>query len=274
ETRKYIRTRWISEDFLPEDLKSTKVSQLYTLSDPEFTFIKKFLEKREQRRLSQNDLLLMDTIVPTNDFEIPTQYMALLESEIFSNNSSLNSSSVVWRDKLCTSRSPEKMQEVCNISEAFGRPPNYKLDIAEKTIRNVATVVDFFDLVKYTGEEDTIVVVDKYYSYNLNKDNKLHKSKEFKKGLVEHFETFIGNNNELYTTANTASNHCSEYRKCGQELISGLQPLSNANKDSDNSDSKIDVRMINNKKLGESKKCTKKNKKRSKTSNSGSQLRK
>ncbi|RIB06738.1 hypothetical protein C2G38_2216305 [Gigaspora rosea] len=220
ETRKYIRTRWISEDFLPEDLKSTKVSQLYTLSDPEFTFIKKFLEKREQRRLSQNDLLLMDTIVPTNDFEIPTQYMALLESEIFSNNSSLNSSSVVWREfgfKLCTSRSPEKMQEVCNISEAFGRPPNYKLDIAEKTIRNVAT-----------GEEDTIVVVDKYYSYNLNKDNKLHKSKEFKKGLVEHFETFIGNNNELYTTANTASNHCSEYRKCGQELISGLQPLSNA----------------------------------------------
>ncbi|CAG8788896.1 15257_t:CDS:2, partial [Gigaspora rosea] len=67
----------ISEDFLPEDLKSTKVSQLYTLSDPEFTFIEKFLEKREQRRLSQNDLLVIDA----------------MESEIFSNNSSLNSSS-------------------------------------------------------------------------------------------------------------------------------------------------------------------------------------
>ncbi|CAG8807662.1 13966_t:CDS:2, partial [Gigaspora rosea] len=65
ETHKYIRTQWISEDFLPEDLKSTK-----------------FLEKREQRRLSQNDLLVIDAI----------------ESEFFSNNSSLNSSSAVWRE--------------------------------------------------------------------------------------------------------------------------------------------------------------------------------
>ncbi|CAG8715968.1 16681_t:CDS:2 [Gigaspora margarita] len=48
ETHEYIRTRWISEDFLPEDLKSTKVSQPYTLSDSKFTFIEKFLEKREQ----------------------------------------------------------------------------------------------------------------------------------------------------------------------------------------------------------------------------------
>ncbi|RIB03520.1 hypothetical protein C2G38_2224819 [Gigaspora rosea] len=138
------------------------------------------------------------------------------------------------------------MQKVYNISEAFGRSKNYKLDIAEKTTRNVAigeklegyyhvfnpqyfrnsfdeVVVDFFNLVKPTSEEDTIVVVDKYYSHNLNKDNKLHKSKEFKKGLVEHFGAFTGNNNEPYTTANTVSNHCSEHRKCVQELISGLQ---------------------------------------------------
>ncbi|RIB11970.1 hypothetical protein C2G38_2202061, partial [Gigaspora rosea] len=263
ETREYIRTRWISEDFLPEDLKSTKVSQPYTLSDPEFTFIEKFLEKREQRRLSRNDLLVMDT----------------MESEIFSNNGSLNSSSAVWREFGLWTYFPKipdfnkcfhhhcrrlwskvnhahreaqkKMQKVYNISEAFGQPSNYKLDVAEKTTRDVATgeefegyyhvfnpqcfrnsfdevVVDFFDLVKPTGEEDTIAVVDKYYSHNLNKDNKLHKSKEFKKGLVEHFGAFTGNNNEPYTTANTASNHCSEHRKCVRELISGLQPLSNA----------------------------------------------
>ncbi|RIB06630.1 hypothetical protein C2G38_2216612 [Gigaspora rosea] len=96
----------------------------------------------------------------------------------------------------------KKMQKVYNISETFGRPSNYKLDVAEKTTRDVAT-----------GEDDTIVVVNKYYSHNLNKNNKLHKSKEFKKGLVEHFEAFIGNNNEPYTTANTASNHCLEHRK-------------------------------------------------------------
>ncbi|RIB07142.1 hypothetical protein C2G38_2215308 [Gigaspora rosea] len=89
ETRKYIQARWILEDFLPEDLKLTKVSQPYILSDPEFTFIEK------------------------NSFD--------------------------------------------------------------------EVVVDFFNLVKSTSEEDTIAVVDKYYSYNFNKNNKLHKSKEFKK---------------------------------------------------------------------------------------------
>ncbi|RIB10419.1 hypothetical protein C2G38_2250790 [Gigaspora rosea] len=181
--------------------------------------------------------------------------MVLLESEFFSNNSSLNSSSAVWREfRLWTyfqkipdfnkcfhhhcrrlwskvnhahREAQKKMQEVYNISEAFGRPKNYKLDIAEKTTRDVATV-DFFDLVKPTSEEDTIAVVNKYYSHNLNKDNKLHRSKEFKKGLVEHFGAFTGNNNEPYTTANTASNHCSEHRKYVRELISRLQPLSNA----------------------------------------------
>ncbi|CAG8816333.1 9663_t:CDS:2, partial [Gigaspora rosea] len=29
-----------------------------------------------------------------------------------------------------------------------------------------------------------------------------------------HFGAFTGNNNEPYTTANTASNHCSEHQKC------------------------------------------------------------
>ncbi|RIB30963.1 hypothetical protein C2G38_2237906 [Gigaspora rosea] len=143
------------------------------------------------------------------------------------------------------------MQEVYNISEAFGQPKNYKLDVAEKTTRDVAigkklegyyhvfnpqcfrnsfdeVVVNFFDLVKSTSEEDTIAVVDKYNSHNLNKDNKLHRSNEFKKGLVEHFGAFTGNNNEPYTTTYTASNHCSEHRKCVRELISGLQLLSNA----------------------------------------------
>ncbi|CAG8582719.1 13236_t:CDS:2 [Gigaspora rosea] len=235
ETREYIRTRWISEDFLPEDLKSTKVSQPYTLSDPEFTFIEKFLKKREQRRLSRNDLLVMDA----------------MESEIFSNNGSLNSSSAVWREfglwayfpkipdfNKCFHHHCRRLWSKVNHAHREAQKKNAESEEFEgyyhvfnpQCFRNSfdEVVVDFFDLVKPTGEEDTIAVVDKYYSHNLNKDNKLHKSKEFKKGLVEHFGAFTGNNNEPYTTANTASNHCSEHRKCVRELISGLQPLSNA----------------------------------------------
>ncbi|RIB01443.1 hypothetical protein C2G38_2150457 [Gigaspora rosea] len=160
-------------------------------------------------------------------------------------------SSFLVKNKPCTLRSPEKNAGSVQFSEAFGQLKNYKLDVAGKTTRDMATgeklegyyhvfnsqcfrnsfdevVVDFFDLVKSTSEEDTIVVVDKYYSHNLNKDNKLYRSKKFKKGLVEHFGAFTGNNNEPYTTANTASNYCSEHRKCVRKLISGLQLLFNA----------------------------------------------
>ncbi|CAG8727658.1 21866_t:CDS:2, partial [Gigaspora margarita] len=198
ETCEYIRTRWISEDFLSEDLKSTKVSQPYTLSNPEFTFVKKFLEKREQRRLSRNNLLVMDTTgpnnnitnslpprtiqpIPTNDFEIPTQYMALLESEIFNFNKCFHHHCRhLWsKVKHVHQEAQKKIQKIYNISEAFGRLSNYKLDVAEKTTRDMATdekfesyyhvfnpqcfrnffdevVVNFFDLVKPTDEEDAI----------------------------------------------------------------------------------------------------------------------
>ncbi|CAG8842920.1 43076_t:CDS:2, partial [Gigaspora margarita] len=170
--------------FLPKDLKLTKVSQLYILSDPEFTFIEKFLEKREQQRLSQSDLLVMDTTA-------------------------------------------EKTTKDMTIEEKF---EGYYHVFSSQYFRNSfdEVVVDFFDLLKLIVAEGAIVVVNKYYSYNLNKDNKLHQFKEFKKKLVEHFGAFTGNNNELYTTTNTASNYCLEYRKCVQELISELQSLSNA----------------------------------------------
>ncbi|CAG8837329.1 7988_t:CDS:2, partial [Cetraspora pellucida] len=46
-------------------------SQPYTLSDPEFTFIKKFLEKREQQ-LSRNDLLVMDAMAEKTTKDVAT----------------------------------------------------------------------------------------------------------------------------------------------------------------------------------------------------------
>ncbi|CAG8630967.1 3716_t:CDS:2 [Acaulospora morrowiae] len=52
------------------------------------------------------------------------------------------------------------------------------------------------------------------------------KSKQFASNMIEHFCSFTDSNNEPYTTANTASNHCQEHLACIQELIQGLQPLS------------------------------------------------
>ncbi|CAG8711801.1 6172_t:CDS:2, partial [Gigaspora rosea] len=88
EAREYIHTRWISEDFFSSDIKSTKISQPYTLIDPKFTFVKKFLERRQQRliTLSLPPQIIQPT--PIDYSEIPIQYMTLLESEIFNEGSS------------------------------------------------------------------------------------------------------------------------------------------------------------------------------------------
>ena len=80
EVHKYICIQWISEDFFSSDFKSTKISQPYALIDPKFTFIKKFLEKRQQRQTIQP--------MPIDNSEIPIHYMTLLESEIFNEGSS------------------------------------------------------------------------------------------------------------------------------------------------------------------------------------------
>ncbi|CAG8715961.1 16680_t:CDS:2 [Gigaspora margarita] len=106
--------------------------------------------------------------IPTNDFEIPTQYMALLESEIFNFNKCFHHyCRRLWsKVKHAHLEAQKKMQKVYNISEAFGNSFD-------------EVVVDFFDLVKPTDEENAIAVVDKYYSHNLNKDNNL---KNLRKG--------------------------------------------------------------------------------------------
>jgi len=141
----------------------------------------------------------------------------------------------------------KKIQGEYNISETFSRSSKNKLDKANEITKNVAignkfegyyhvfepqcfknsfgeTVVDFFVLRNVKVIEDSRMIVSQYYNHNL--DNKKHQSKEFKKELVEHFGAFTGNNNEPYTTANTASSHNRDHLKCVQELIQGLQPLS------------------------------------------------
>ncbi|CAG8791326.1 10075_t:CDS:1, partial [Racocetra persica] len=46
-------------------------------------------------------------------------------------------------------------------------------------------------------------ILNKYYKHTLS--NYSHQSKNFVKGLIEHFGCFTDSNNELYITVNTAS---------------------------------------------------------------------
>ena len=47
ETKQYILSQWISEDFLASDLISNNHQQPIVYINPQFTFLEKFLEKRE-----------------------------------------------------------------------------------------------------------------------------------------------------------------------------------------------------------------------------------
>ncbi|CAG8816102.1 5706_t:CDS:2, partial [Racocetra persica] len=68
----------ISEDFFSSDLKSAKTSQPYTLINPKFTFVKKFLERRQQRLFTSSLPPQIIQPIPINNSEIPIYYMTLL----------------------------------------------------------------------------------------------------------------------------------------------------------------------------------------------------
>ncbi|CAG8827674.1 14791_t:CDS:2, partial [Gigaspora rosea] len=125
----YICTRWISEDFFSSDLKSTKILQPYTLIDPKFTFIKRFLERRQQRQTIQ--------LMPIDNSEIPIHYMTLLKSEIFNKGSS-NSTPEEWKEFGCGLIFKEKIQKEYNISGMFSQSSTNKSDVAKEATKDVA----------------------------------------------------------------------------------------------------------------------------------------
>ncbi|CAG8567392.1 3766_t:CDS:2, partial [Acaulospora morrowiae] len=145
-----------------------------------------------------------------------------------------------------TQRNPPKLYD---IPEVFLRHPDDKLFIADEMTKKVAgginldgfkyvyqpqcfknavseTIIDFFDLNNPLITKTAQVVVDQYYNHTLN--NSPHWSNQFTKNLIEHFGCFTDSNNEPYTTTSTASTHCQEHQKCVQDLIRGLQPISDA----------------------------------------------
>jgi hypothetical protein len=65
ETKRYIFTQWVSEDFLPSDLISNNNHQQpITYINPRFTFFEKFLEKRRQRLVVKE--LIDQEVLPLN----------------------------------------------------------------------------------------------------------------------------------------------------------------------------------------------------------------
>ena len=307
----------MSEDFLSNDLKSVNISQPTSVIDPKFTFLDKFLEKRLQRKIVKgliDQRLIPPDAVKTNTFTlkfnklsntqlvifqeairnelyksgvsqsiqstslIPTDFMDLLESEVFGINSEANSMNFSleqeklwehfarWAYFFIGPNFRKQFRDHCHrlwfkIEHAYqylndqNNPfeeklnPQDKLYIAEEITEKVAhginfkgyfhifnpqcfknafgeTLVDFFDLTNPIAVKETQMVVNQYYDHT--RTNPFHQSKNFAKGLIEHFGSFTDSNNEPYITANTVSNHCREHLGCVQKLIKGLQPFLNA----------------------------------------------
>ncbi|CAG8560445.1 6058_t:CDS:2, partial [Acaulospora colombiana] len=83
QSRDYICTLWISEDFLASDLKSVNYSEPTNIIPPEFTFLEKFLEKRLQRQIVKkliNRRLLTPEVVKPNTYTL--NFDALSNSQL------------------------------------------------------------------------------------------------------------------------------------------------------------------------------------------------
>lgn len=142
----------------------------------------------------------------------------------------------------------KKPLEDYEIPEIFQRHPKDKLFIADETTKKIInnihldnyqyisksrcikntfgeTIVDFFDLDNPEFVKIAQTVVDKYYDHTRKHTN--HQSTQFINNLAEQFGCLTDSNIEPYVTASTASTHSQEHRSCVNELIQGLQPLSN-----------------------------------------------
>ncbi|CAG8592418.1 7575_t:CDS:2 [Acaulospora morrowiae] len=199
--------------------------------------------------------------------EIPTNFMELLESEVFNRTSLDTEYPTLQKNPLALVESPMEKLLWKNfalwgcfviaqdksleryIHETFLRHPSDKLYIAKESTTTVARGTNLkgyqhiFNpqcIVNTFGE--TIVDLFNFYNqivienvrmvvdqyYQHTLTHPSHQSKQFAKDLIEHFGSFADSNNLPYTTANTASSHCEEHQKCVRNLLQGLQPISGA----------------------------------------------
>ncbi|CAG8567491.1 42374_t:CDS:2, partial [Gigaspora margarita] len=179
---------------------------------------------------------MTQTIYPIlNNFQIPAEFINLLELEIFDQAKSKNKNSNLHAHQQCIEEKNSSLNQLI-ISEALCHDDQEKKIIASKLTNkmlekniNIMGYYHIFDplCLKNTFRE-TIVdlylfqnsrvakiareAVQQYFVYMLNEPS--HQSKEFSKGLAEHFGAFMGSNNQPYTTSNTALSHNPEHLKC------------------------------------------------------------
>ena len=257
--QKLLNDRSIQSNILKPNTFSLNFN---TLSDSDYNVISNAIYNESIKSIKSEKS--SDSIIS----EIPSDFLKLLESEIFNLNESeedQNQNKKHWREFTSWARfigpnCEKKFHNHCSklwkkISNASSKRSsnNYveKItleDIAINTTKKVAegknlegyyhvkepqcfknalgeTMVDFFKLPDSTVAGDTYMVVDQYYDHT--RQNSSHGSSGFKKGYSEHFGTFTCSNIEPYVTQNTTSSHCLDHQLCVQNLIEGLQPLSN-----------------------------------------------
>ncbi|CAG8533887.1 9616_t:CDS:2 [Acaulospora morrowiae] len=117
ETRQYIVSQWIFEDFLASDLKPSKILQPTAFLNSQFTFLKKFLEKRQQRQVVRRLLsqgLLPSNAIKTSTYTINFAVLSTDHLEILSNAIQEN----LYKDDIVKKSLPPKtIQEIPSFSE-------------------------------------------------------------------------------------------------------------------------------------------------------------
>ncbi|CAG8615189.1 44390_t:CDS:2, partial [Gigaspora margarita] len=220
ELCEYIISYWKFEDFVASDLKSTNKSQSMVLMDPK-------LYNSDTSTESKRSLLLQITqtiYLILNNFQIPAEFINLLELEIFDQAKfeNKNSDQMIGQDdqekkiiaKELTNTILEKNINIKGYHYIFD--PQYFKNTFEETI------VDLYIFQNLRVVKNARETVQQYFVHMLNKP--FYQFKEFSKELVKHFGAFTDSNNELYTISNTALSYNKGHLKCVQGLIQGWLP--------------------------------------------------
>ena len=88
------------------------------------------------------------------------------------------------------------------------------------------TLIHLEQLDNYDAILQATNAVNKYYYHTL--DHPSHRSDNFWKDFIEHFGVYTRSNLLPYTSSNTASTHNSDHKKCVDDLLYDLKPLSDS----------------------------------------------
>ncbi|CAG8619889.1 19720_t:CDS:2, partial [Gigaspora rosea] len=199
-----------------------------------------------ERSLPPQTTQIIHPILTT--FQIPAEFIDLLESEIFDHTKPTNKNSdLAWKQFALWAFfaiSPSIVKQICNHCQCLwskikhahqqhvkaGKVSLKQTTISKALCRNLKDKQIIASVLTDKMSEEDVNIKGYHHIFDpqcfknalgetmvLFRVPESPKSKEFSKESVEHFGAFTGNNNEPYTTSNTASSH-----------NRGLQPLSDA----------------------------------------------